>query len=915
MEPETILIVDDNRQIADFCATKLLPEIGFNARVAYTAQQAFEMIQENSISLLLLDLHLPDMTGFDLLKKLSEVDKTLPTILITAEGSEQIAADAFRLGVEDYLPKPIDADKLALAVNRVLTQARLREEKERLTFQLKEQVALHAVLSRVGRSITSSLNLDEVLLRIVEAGVYLTRAEEGFLALHDQQTDQLYLRAVKNIDEEKSKTIRLPANDSLVGQVYRTGKSMRVRSNSTDHQLIKVSTGYLVQSVLHVPIASKGRPLGVLSVVNHINPNPFKERDETLLLSLADYAAIALENAQLYRYAEQEILERKRAEAALRESEERYALAVRGANDGIWDWDLKTNRVYYSPRWKAMLGYEESAISQSIDEWISRVHPEDVEHLKVALQAHIEGTSEQLDLEYRIQHKDGTYRWILCRGLTVRDASGKAYRLAGSQSDITDRKYAEEKLLHDAFYDLLTGLPNRALFKDHLGLAVERVKRKPDYRFAVLFLDLDRFKDVNDTLGHGVGDELLASVARKLEKRMRSTDTVARFGGDEFVILIEDFQEDENAIQLAEWIIKELAEPFKIKHRDVFINASIGIVLSSVSYKHGDEVLRDADIAMYNAKSKGKGRYEVFTPSMREDLLNRTEMEHDLRRAIDNNELYIHYQTIVSLQNEQVVGVEALVRWKHPRRGFIPPNDFIPLAEETDLITQIDRWVMRQACLQLQEWRAKIPGAHDLTVSVNLSSKDISKPDLIEYIKSVLEESGLQPCDLKLEITESAILENTDLTSQTFDRLRDLGVQLQIDDFGTGYSALSYLSNFPIDALKIDQSFIRSMAEDDNNTKIVQAILMLSDRLDVGVIAEGIENEKLFLWLKDLGCEYGQGYYISRPLEPKLVTANLVEKLRSQPGRVSLTPPRRLPGSPSAEGSTYPTSVKSPRSL
>ena len=856
--------------------------MGFSARVAYTAKQALEIIESDSISLLLLDLHLPDMTGFDLLHKLYECDKKLPTILITAEGSEQIAADAFRLGVEDYLPKPIDAGELALAVNRVLTQHRLREEKDLLTLQLKEQVALHAVLSRVGRSITSSLNLDEVLLRIVEAGVYLTRAEEGFLALHDQESGQLYMRAVKNIDEEKSKTIRLPVNDSLVGQVYRTGKSMRVRSSAADNRLIKVSTGYLVQSALHVPIASKGRPLGVLSVVNHINEIPFKDRDETLLLSLADYAAIALENAQLYQYAEQEIHERKRAETALRESEERYALAVRGANDGIWDWDLRTNRVYYSPRWKTMLGYQENEIGHTIEEWLDRVHPEDLEHLKVALQSHIEGTSEQLDIEYRIQHKDNSFRWILCRGLTVRDASGKAYRLAGSQSDITDRKYAEEKLLHDAFYDLLTGLPNRALFKDHLALAVERAKRKSDYRFAVLFMDLDRFKDVNDSLGHGVGDELLISVAHKLENRMRSTDTVARFGGDEFVILIEDIQDDDNAVQVAEWIIQELGEAFTIHHRDVFINASIGIVHSSVNYQRADEVLRDADIAMYKAKSKGKGRYEIFTPSMREDILNRTELERDLRRAIDNNELRVYYQTIVSLQTEQIVGVEALVRWQHPTRGLVPPIEFIPLAEETDLIIHIDRWVMRQACMQLRFWKEKLPAASDLSVSVNLSTKHVTRPDLVSYIESVLRETNLRPCDLKLEITESAILENSEATSQFFDRLRGLGVQLQIDDFGTGYSALSYLSNFPINALKIDQSFIRSMTEDDNNTKIVQAILMLSERLEVGVIAEGVETERLFVRLKELGCQYGQGYFISKPLEPKLVTADLSVKLAVQ---------------------------------
>jgi diguanylate cyclase (GGDEF)-like protein/PAS domain S-box-containing protein len=879
MNQQTILVVDDNRQIADFCAQTLLPELGFKARAAYTAQQAMEYIQGNSIAMMLLDLHLPDKSGFDLLRELMDKQIELPTVLITAEGSEQIAAEAFRMGVIDYLPKPFDADKLEAIITRALTHARLEQEKEQLTFQLKEQIAMQTVLTRVGRSVTSSLELDEVLRRVVEAGVFLTRAEEGFLALIDPDSDQLYLRAVKNIDEDQSKTIRIAVHDSLVGKVFNTGKPIRVKSNPANNNLIKVSTGYLVQSVLHVPISLKGKPLGVLSVVNHISDIAFREKDETLLLSLADYAAIALENAQLYEQAQQEINVRKKIEGALRESEERYALAVRGANDGIWDWDLLSNHVYYSPRWREMLGYQEHEIGSTLEEWLNRVHPEDIERLRLILKAHVEGTSDQLETEYRVLHKDGSYRWMLCRGLTVRGKDGTANRMAGSQTDVTDRKYAEEKLLHDAFYDLLTGLPNRALFKDHLSLAVERAKRKNDYMYAVLFLDLDRFKDVNDSLGHSVGDDLLVSVAEKLEQRMRTTDTIARFGGDEFVILLEDLQDVDNASQVAEWILSELSEPFMFNDREVYINASIGIVINSIAYLRAEEVLRDADIAMYSAKARGKGRYVIFDPAMREDILNRTELEHDLRKAIDQDQLRVHYQSIVSLKTQQVVGVEALVRWEHPRRGLVPPGDFIPLAEETDLIVSIDRWVMRKACRQLSRWKETIPLAKDLTVSVNLSTKHVSKQDLVEFVESVLEETGLHPSDLKLEITERAILEKSELTDGVFDRLRENGIQLQIDDFGTGYSALSYLSNFPINALKIDRSFIRTMVEDDNNSKIVQAILMLSQRLNVGVIAEGVETQTLYDHLNELGCEYGQGYFISKPQDPDHVTAYLEQRL------------------------------------
>jgi diguanylate cyclase (GGDEF)-like protein len=417
------------------------------------------------------------------------------------------------------------------------------------------------------------------------------------------------------------------------------------------------------------------------------------------------------------------------------------------------------------------------------------------------------------------------------------------------------------------------------LFKDHLSLAVERAKRKNDYMYAVLFLDLDRFKDVNDSLGHSVGDDLLVSVAEKLEQRMRTTDTIARFGGDEFVILLEDLQDVDNASQVAEWILSELSEPFMFNDREVYINASIGIVINSIAYLRAEEVLRDADIAMYSAKARGRGRYVIFDPAMREDILNRTELEHDLRKAIDQDQLRVHYQSIVSLKTQQVVGVEALVRWEHPRRGLVPPGDFIPLAEETDLIVSIDRWVMRKACHQLSRWKETIPLAKDLTVSVNLSTKHVSKQDLVEFVESVLEETGLHPSDLKLEITERAILEKSELTDGVFDRLRENGIQLQIDDFGTGYSALSYLSNFPINALKIDRSFIRTMVEDDNNSKIVQAILMLSQRLNVGVIAEGVETQTLYDHLNELGCEYGQGYFISKPQDPDHVTAYLEQRL------------------------------------
>jgi diguanylate cyclase (GGDEF)-like protein len=493
-------------------------------------------------------------------------------------------------------------------------------------------------------------------------------------------------------------------------------------------------------------------------------------------------------------------------------------------------------------------------------------------------------TTSSFENEHRLLHRDGTYRWILSRGLAVWDEDGIALRMAGSQSDITDRKNAEERLLRDAFYDKLTGLPNRALFMDHLNLAVERAKRRPDYHYAVLFLDLDRFKDINDIHGHLQGDELLVGVAKLIRQRIRSTDTVARFGGDEFVILLEDINDLENSTQVASWILQELNLPFSIDGREMYISASIGIVMGATGYTNAEDVVRDADIAMYHAKAKGKSRYEVFYPAMRTRIMERLEIETELRQAIDRHELKLHYQIIASIYTGQIIGFEALVRWEHPKRGLLPPKEFIPIAEETGLIIPLDRYVLREACQQLNQWQKETPALLPLSVSVNISGKHVSQADLYEYVKNTLLETELKPENLKLEITESVLMENLESTERVLRQLQQLGVQIQIDDFGIGYSSLGYLSNFPVDALKIDHSFVHQLTDDSNDLKIVQAILMLSHRLGVGVIAEGIETEQQLMQLRDLGCELGQGFFVAMPLN----SIDLKNTVDSKTGKTDL---------------------------
>ena len=865
MVEEKILVVDCDSSGSVNLIEKLLSSSGYEILTAEDGRGALEIARSQELSLLLLDFQLPDISGLDILRWLSEYHIRIPVILMTNRDTVQIPVDAFRLGVLDCLSKPINGEMLKQAIKRALAPFRLQREKERLITQLEDQVSWIKVRSEVIKSITSTLNLDDVLRRIVESGVHITGAEEGFLALLDRENGQLYLRAVKNIDEDKSKTIRLPIEDTLIGEVINSRRAYRTE-RPAEAPLLKLSTGFLVRSLLYVPLISKGRTLGVLAVINHNSYESFTLRDEELLTSLADYAAVALENASLYEQSQQEIIERKRVEQALRESEERYALAVRGANDGLWDWDLRSNQIYFSPRWKTMLGYADDAIGNSPREWWGRIHPEDSERVKLTITSHLKGISNHFESEHRMLHKDGTYRWMLSRGLAVCGPDGSAVRMSGSQSDITDRKVAEEKLLHDAFYDTLTGLPNRALFMDRLKYAIEHFKRRKDDLFAVLFLDLDRFKDINDSLGHMVGDELLIEIAKLLRGGLRATDMVARFGGDEFVILLDDIEAMEDAKRIADWIQQELKSLTYMFEHEFYITTSIGIVSSTVNYQRAEEVLRDADIAMYSAKARGKARYAVFDPSMRERIMNRLALETDLRQSIENQELWIEYQPIVSLKDGCLRGFEALVRWQHPERGPLLPGDFISLAEDTGLIIAIDRWVLHNACRQLRLWQIQYPMEPPLTMNVNLSGKQIVQPDLIQEVKNVLEETGLNPNTLKLEITESVIMENNEITSEAFKKLNEVGVQIQIDDFGTGYSSLGYLHKFPVNALKVDRSFVQRLGVNGQDPDIVGTVLTLAHDLGMEAVAEGMETNEQMQKLKELGCEYGQGFIISKPL-------------------------------------------------
>jgi len=572
----------------------------------------------------------------------------------------------------------------------------------------------------------------------------------------------------------------------------------------------------------------------------------------------ADYLIKGQIDAPLLERSIRYALEQSRTLQALRESEERYALSARGANDGLWVWDLRDNDVYYSPRWKSMLGYGDAEIGDSPEEWLTRVHPDDVVLLHTAIDRHLRGETPHLESEYRMRCRDGTYRWMLSRGLGVRDNTATPIRFAGSQTDITERKLAVERLMHDAFHDALTGLPNRALFMDRLERAMEQQRRHPDSLFAVLFLDLDRFKVVNDSLGHVLGDELLVEVSARLMRMLRSSDTVARLGGDEFAMLIDGIEHEADAVRAAQRIQDALLVPFRIGPHEIFTTVSIGIALSTTGYQQPQDVLRDADIAMYRAKARGKARHELFDIAMHERAVKLLELETDLRRAIDRGELRVHYQPMIELQSGRLAGFEALVRWQ---RGdeLVSAEEIVPLAEETGLIVPIGEWVLRESLRQLRDLG---DGFH---MHVNLSPKQLLQPNVIDVVTAALDDARVAPSRLHLEVTESLLIDNAEAAGALLRELRATDVGLSLDDFGTGYSSLSSLRQFPFDMLKIDRSFLHD-ADARRSDEIVRTVSALARTLGMQVTVEGLETAEQVERMRTLGVDFAQGFYFARPL-------------------------------------------------
>ena len=601
-------------------------------------------------------------------------------------------------------------------------------------------------------------------------------------------------------------------------------------------------------------------------------------RGLTALVLLFDVYAV-YQNVQLHRIRRQ-----------LAEREQLFQLISENAADMIALVDCDGRRLYNSPAYQKVLGYspEELKATSSIEQ----IHPDDrARVLKAAERASLSGRGERM--EYRVRHKDGTWRTLESTASPIRNAKGQTEKLVIVNRDITERKRAEEMLVHNALHDGLTNLPNRALFLDRLQHALTLSKKRSNYKFAVLLIDVDDFRIINDSLGHTAGDELLIQIGQRLKDSVRQVDTVsrprasevlgrptnddtlARLGGDEFTILLDDIRDPIEAVRVAERVQAELATPFVVNHQEIVISASIGIASSTSPHTQAEDLLRDADIAMYRAKRAGKARCEVSDTAMHANAVKRLRLETDLRKALDQGEFRVYYQPIVSLQTGKITGFEALTRWQRPE-GILPPIEFIAVAEEIGLIIPMNRQLLREACQHLRSWQSEFPSSPPLTMSVNITSREFAQPDLATEIRKLLEQTGVDPGCLQLEITETIAMGDAEKSGHVLAQLKATGIGLSIDDFGTGYSSLSRLRRIPVDTLKIDRAFISHMDSDPESREIVRIIIMLAHNLGLKVVAEGAETEEHINLLKQLNCEMAQGYFFSRPADDQAMAKLLV---------------------------------------
>jgi diguanylate cyclase (GGDEF)-like protein/PAS domain S-box-containing protein len=816
VEKTRILIVEDESLVAEDIR-ETLEGLGYHVTgIASTGDEALSMTRRNPADLVLMDINLPgSRDGIETTRALQQI-RDMPIIYLTAQYDEATLERAKFTGPFGYILKPFEERELhtgiEMALHRHCLESLLKESEQWLS----------TTLNSIGEGVIATDRRARISFLNPEA-LNLTGWERSDAMGQDVKD------VLKLVDEERWEEMELPEIEAL----RRQPSAFHLK-----HCLLSGKDGgsIALELVASVIKTASGQTAGAVWVFRDVS-------------------------------AEREL------QKALRDSEERFALAMKGANDGLWDWDVQRNQVYYSDRLKEMLGYTGDWRDFNM---LDLIHPLDQELFKDSMRSHLKSTTPFLQVEFRARHRDGSFRWLLCRGLAMRDVNNWGFRVAGSQTDITDQKHI----------DALTGLPSRNLFIDRLQQSIVRARRHDGYRFAVILLDINRFRVINDSLGASAADEILTRVAQRLQTGLRTVDTVvrssqtlARLRGDEFVLLLDSLREEGDTIRVAERIHSELKRPFRYHDEDFYLTASLGIVTSSIDHERAEDLLRDAATAMHRAKQKEDEDYVVFDEGMHHEALERVKLESELRNAVENGDLQVYYQPIISLATGKVCGFEALSRWTHHEWGPVSPAKFVPVAEEIGLVDAIGSWVLNHSCTQFRHWLDSMP-EHDLQfMSVNLSAKQFDQTDLVEQVATTLRKTSLDPKYLKLEVTETAVMNDPVFAISVLRRMKDLGVGLSIDDFGTGYSSLSYLSRFPTETLKVDRAFVYGMLEDDEKLTLVEIILLMARRLKMKVVAEGIESPDEHDKLRELGCDYGQGWLFAKAMPPAEVEKFLRDTL------------------------------------
>lgn len=866
----TVLVVDDETVNIKLLRAHLSKR-GFAVLEAESGVAALEKAQSKP-DLILLDVMMPGMDGLQTCERLKQDESTrdIPVIFLSALSETEVKTRGLEVGGVDFISKPFDSRELLARVQTHITlkeqETLIREYANNLEFMVEERTrklsAAESELQRdfeiqsVIRSLLQfsmdALPLEELLTKTLDGILSLTSFSflgQGCIFLSKQNGNGerlLSMRAHCNMPEELlTKCNQVEFGQCVCGRAASLGEEVILDNDASEHTLVERHDD--AHSHYCEPIKHDNQVLGVINLYLKKGRRPDSKEREFV-------RAVSNTLARLIVY--------KQASEQLENSEEQYRTIFENTGTAMAIIDEDRRIVLVNSMFEALSGFRKDELEHKVAA-ADFVHPEDRAPLQEYYRSiHPNSTESNKPYEFRFTRRSGAVRHV---SMTQSGIPG-AERNVVSLLDITDKKRAEEQLLHHAFHDPLTGLPNRTFILDELTEALERSATGEEHFFAVMLMDLDRFNLVNESLGHAIGDQLIVSLSHRLKASINAEDILARFGGDEFAILVNGAEGPVQVERLAADILEVVRQPFNLGGQELVNTSSLGIALSTLGYSRAEDLLRDADTALHRAKQRGKARYEIFDRDMHLKAKNLLELVNDMRAALSRDEFFLHYQPIICLKSGVLTGFEALIRWMHPKRGFVSPGLFIPEAEESGLIIPIGKWVLQEALTRIHALQQKFPQT-PLMLSVNLSGKQFTQEAVFDDVQHALEISGFEPGNLKLEITESAVMENAEAATEMLNRLKELDIRLSIDDFGTGYSSLSYLHRFPVDMLKIDRSFVMNMDHSGENLEIIRTIVSLAHSLGMEIIAEGVETEEQLMTLKNLGCEYGQGYFFSRPVD------------------------------------------------